>query len=235
MNEYRLFGPGAGLADQAHIPIGLALPRTALRVLRSVPQHVEEHLQRLEASAWAMGHPVDWLPSIRLEMETWLRNALADGDAALRLVLHPEARLLTAQLEPLPRAPQPYRLVLLPHPLGPRQEDPRVVHKGLAGPWNVDILAMARQLGADDALLVWPDGSVAETAIASIGVEIDGVLKVPPPQGRVGSLAERLGLPEWAAERDLRIDMAPISVAQARDNPVWCMNALRGIWPATFL
>jgi branched-subunit amino acid aminotransferase/4-amino-4-deoxychorismate lyase len=235
MNERRLFGPGAELADQAFSPVGLALPRTALRVLRGAPLHFEEHLQRLESGALAMGQPVDWLPSIRTEIEMWLRDILAEGDAALRLVLHPETRLVTALLEPLPSAPQPYRLVVLPHPLGSRQEDPRVIHKGLAGPWNLDILAKARQLGADDALLIWPDETLAETAIASLGIEIDGVLKVPPPEGRVGSLAERLGLPEWAAARHLRIAMTPISVAEARDGQVWCMNALRGIWSATLL
>lgn len=233
MNEPRLFGPGS--SSQASIQNESHRPRTALPVLRGIPQHLEAHLRRLQAGAMVMGQSLDWPQALQGEIEAWLGALLPDGNAALRMVLHPEAGLLSARLEPLPVAVQPYRLALMPHPLAGRQADPAVVHKGLAGPWGVEILVAARQLGAEDALLHWPDGSLAETAIASIGVEIGDVLTLPPPRGRVGSLAERLDLPAWAEGRSLRMERAEMSLAQAREGQVWCMNALRGIWPAILL
>jgi branched-subunit amino acid aminotransferase/4-amino-4-deoxychorismate lyase len=150
-------------------------------------------------------------------------------------VLDPQAGLFSARLEALPFAQQPYRLAVMPHPLGDRQTDPTVCHKGLAGSWAIEVLAAARRLGGDDALLQWPDGTLAETAIASVGVEAAGVLTVPPPLGRVTSLTERLELPDWAESRGLRIEMNPLFLLSAQEGRIWCMNALRGIWPATLL
>jgi branched-subunit amino acid aminotransferase/4-amino-4-deoxychorismate lyase len=182
-----------------------------------------------------MGHPVDWLLPLQEEIEGWLGSAIPHQDAALRMVLHADSGLLSAWLEPLPIPSQPYRLALIAHPLGERRWDPAITHKGLSGPWGLEVLASVRSLGADDALLLWPDGSLAETAIAAVGVELKGILRVPPPPGRVASLAERLDLPAWAKSRRLRIEREAIPQALAQEGQVWCMNALRGIWPATLL
>jgi branched-subunit amino acid aminotransferase/4-amino-4-deoxychorismate lyase len=182
-----------------------------------------------------MGRSANWLLGLQVEITTWLESVINGEDAALRLVLHPGPGLLSARLEPLPSAPQPCRLVVMSHPLGGRRTDPSVVHKGLSGPWGSDILMAARRSGAEDALLLWPNGTLAETAIASLGIEAGGVLRVPPPQGRVASLAERLDLPVWAGSRGLRVETADIPLARAREGRMWCMNALRGIWPATLL
>lgn len=235
MNGLRLFGPGSTRADEASLGTSGFLPRTALPVVQRVPQDLKAHLERLEAGAAALGQPVDWMTPLQAELEAWLRSAIPEGDVALRLVLHPLAQVVVAQLEPLPKSPKPYRLAVLPHPIGARQTDPQVTHKGLAGPWGMAVLAQARQLGAEDALLVWPDGSVAETAIAAVALEIDELLIVPPPPGRVRSLAERLSLPDWAVNRGLQIHRHEVTLAQARTGQIWCMNALRGIWPATLL
>jgi branched-subunit amino acid aminotransferase/4-amino-4-deoxychorismate lyase len=151
------------------------------------------------------------------------------------MVLDPDGGVLSARLEPLPITPRPYRLAVLPHPLAQRRGDAMVVHKGLAGPWGSGVLAMARQLGAEDALLLWADATLAETAVAAVCVEIDGVLTLPPAEGRVASLAVDLDLPAWAAAKDLRITMAGMSLEQARRGQLWCLNALRGIWPADLL
>lgn len=232
MNRDRCFGPGiSGAPPREEAP----LPRTALPVFRGHPRHLEAHLLRLEAGALALGQPVAWLPGLQAETAAWLASATPQEDAALRLVLHPGPGLLSARLEPLPSAPRPCRLAVMPHPLGGRRGDPTVIHKGLSGPWGSAILAAARQLGAEDALLLWPDGTVAETAIASLGVESGGVLRVPPPQGRVASLAERLDVPGWAGSRGLRVETGDIPLAHAREGRLWCMNALRGIWLATLL
>jgi len=235
MSHQRWFGPGGtGLVSDGS-PGERALPRTALPVVAGVPKHLEAHLHRLEAGALALGQPVAWLQDLSGELRDWLLAATLMETAALRLVLDPQAGLLAAQLGPLPVAPRPCRLLLMPHPLGARQADPRVTHKGLAGSWGKELLALAQSRGADDALLQWPDGTLAETTLAAVALEVRGVLLVPPPLGRVASLAERLELPEWARTRGLRIRTTVLTPEAAGRGRLWCLNALRGIWPATLL
>ena len=182
-----------------------------------------------------MGHALAWLPDLQTDIANWLGSAVPGEDAALRMILYPTVGLLSARLEPLPPAPDPWRLALMPHPMSARRGDPILVHKGLAGPWWTEVWSEAHRQDAEDALLLWPDGTLAETAIAAVGVERGGILRMPPPQGRVASLAERLDLPGWAEAKGLRIERGDIPLALAREGQLWCMNALRGIWAATLL
>ena len=232
----RLFGPGRASGTAALPKSEGSRPRSALPVHGGAPRHLAAHLLRLAAGASALGQPVDWLLDLQAEIEIWLAEKAVPGvGLALRMVLHLDQGLLAARLEPLPAPPQPYRLAVMAHPLGARRADPLVPHKGLSGPWWVEVLGAVRPLGVEDALLLWPDGTLAETAIASVGVELAGTLTLPPAQGRVASLAERLDLPSWAETRHLKLVVAGMSLAQARQGQVWCMNALRGIWPAMLL
>lgn len=235
MISERTFGPGTWRTDSPSQPGEGRRPRTALPVRLGVPRHLDAHFLRLEAGAAALGHPVAWLGSLREEVLDWVVATLQGGDAALRMVLDVEASRLDARMEPLPVSAMPYGLILMAHPLGERQMDPTLTHKGLAGPWGREILLEARQRGAEDALLLWPDGTLAETAIASVGIEMGRVFKVPPPQGRVSSLAELLDLPAWAEARGLQIEVGGVPQACIGDGQLWCMNALRGIWPAQLL
>lgn len=132
-------------------------------------------------------------------------------------------------LEPLPVSPGPYRLVPLPHPLPP-QAGGRV--KGLDGPWSPAVLARARALGGEDALLLWPDGRIAETAIAAVLLLRDGEALTPPADGRVQSLAEAHLLPPWAAARGLRIRSTAFGLPDLAGAELWCLNAVRGLWQA---
>lgn len=235
MSGSRVFGPGMSRSPSKEFPGGDHMPRTALPVRGGIPHHLQAHLHRLETGAAALGQPVDWLQGLQTDLEAWLSSGNPLEAAALRLVLHPEAGLLSAWLESLPAAPQPCLLVLLPHPLGAQRLDPVVRHKGLMGPWGTDLLGEARRLGAQDALLQWPDGTLAETTIASVAIETEGALLVPPPEGRVASLTESLELPAWAQSRGLRIESAPLHAYMAAAGQLWCMNALRGFWPATLV
>jgi branched-subunit amino acid aminotransferase/4-amino-4-deoxychorismate lyase len=229
--ETRSFGPGRGLPPPP--PAG-GWPRTALPVFEGIPRHLEAHLRRLEEGARSMGLEVPWLASLPAGILAWLQEE-ASGKRALRLALHPAQGRLEATLEPLPAPPTPCPLLLLPHPLGARRGDPRLVHKGLAGPWGGAPLQAARQAGAADALLTWPDGTLAETTMAAVAMEAGGVLRLPPQRGRVASLAERLEFPSWAAARGLPIRYEDIPLPELREGSLWCMNALRGIWPAALL
>ncbi len=226
------FGPGATL-PAVDPQIG-AIPRTALPVHQGAPRHLEAHLDRLHAGASALGRNPSWLTEAAEELRHWLRRHAAP-EAALRLELHLDLKLMDARLEPLPHASAPYRLAPLPHPMGDLRQDPLARHKGLSGPWRPQVLSEAWHRGAEDALLLWPDGTLAESAIATLAVERDGWLFLPPAEGRVASVAERLDLPAWAEERGWTLRCAAIALEDCTGGQLWCLNALRGLWPATLL
>jgi branched-subunit amino acid aminotransferase/4-amino-4-deoxychorismate lyase len=226
------FGPGAALRLEPSTE-GL-IPRTALPVRQGLPLHLEAHLERLRAGAAALGSGVPWLAGAGLELSQWLGGQDLP-EAALRLELSLDRQRLEARLEPLPRASSPFRLAPMPHPMGDLRPQPLARHKGLSGPWRPEALAGARQRGAEDALLLWPDGTLAETAIATVALEREGTLILPPPQGRVASVAERLDLPAWAEARGWTLHLGPIALGDCEGGQLWCLNALRGLWPATLL
>ena len=218
-------GPGPGYDPQA------AVPRTAARVERGVIRHLHAHLERLITSAAAMGEAAPWVIAEADAITEWVAEMSPGSDGALRLRVH--GNQLWALLEPLPELPSPYQLRLLPHPHGIPSRQPLAPHKGLLGIWNTAPLNEAKAAGAHDALLFWPDGTLVETAIASIALEVDGELRLPPLEGRVASLAERLDLPEWAGQRKIRIQA--FDPGELHRGQLWCLNAVRGVWPGTLL
>jgi branched-subunit amino acid aminotransferase/4-amino-4-deoxychorismate lyase len=173
---------------------------------------------------------VPWLTGAVMELGSWLEPV---SEGALRLALHLELRFLAARLEVLPSTPDSYRLAPLPHPMGDLRSNPLAPHKGLSGPWRTPAMAEARRRGAEDALLLWPDGTLAETAIATVALERGGALMLPPAPGRVASVAERLDLPAWAEARGLALETQDIPLGT--EGRLWCLNALRGIWPAVLV
>ena len=179
------------------------------------------------AGAAAIGEAAPWVMEEREAITAWVAAGSSDFEEALRLRL--QGKQLWAVLEPVPVVPSPYILRLAPHPHGHPARHPLAPHKGLLGVWNLASLNEAKAAGAHDALLHWPDGTLVETAIASIALEVEGELWLPPAEGRVASLAERLDLPEWAGSRELRV-----RAFTAEDLPhgrLWCFNAVRGVWP----
>lgn len=195
---------------------------------------MEAHLERLHAGASALGRHPSWLVEAAEELRYWLGRHAAP-EAALRLELHLDLQLLDARLEPLPHSATPYRLAPLPHPMGDLRPDPLALHKGLSGPWRPQALSEAWRRGAEDVLLLWPDGTLAESAIATVALERDGWLLLPPAEGRVASVAERLDLPAWAEGRGWTLHRTPIALEDCAGGQLWCVNALRGLWPAALL
>ena len=221
----KAFGPGPspGWDPKA------AVPRSAARVERGVIRHLEAHLERLAVSAAALGTSVPWITEQAIPIRDWVSASSTVEAEALRLRVHGDQ--VWALLEPLPELPSPYRLAALPHPHGkPHTLAP---HKGLLGIWNLGSLAEAKALGADDALLFWPDGVLAETAIAAIAMEVEDELWLPPLEGRVASLAERLDFPVWAGARN--IHTRAFTLEDLRRGRLWCFNAVRGVWPGGLL
>lgn len=227
MDALRAFGPGPG---PGYDPLA-AVPRTAARVEQGRIRHFQAHLERLVTSAAAKGEPATWVLGEAEAIAAWVGAMAKEPAGALRLRLH--GNQLWALLEAIPPVPSSYRLRLMPHPLETPARHPLAPHKGLLGVWNLAPLDEARASGADDALFFWPDGTLAETAIASIALEVEGSLWIPPVEGRVASLAERLELPEWAGARKIR--SRGFSAAETAGGRLWCFNALRGMWPGTLL
>lgn len=223
----RAFGPGPG---PGHDPQA-AVPRTAARVELGLIRHLHAHLERLMTSAAAKGEAAPWLMTEADAIAEWVAGASPESAGTLRLRLH--GKQLWALLEPLPELSSPYRLRLMPHPHGVPSRHPLAPHKGLLGVWNAAPLNGAKAAGAHDALLFWPDGTLVETAIASIALEADGELWLPPLEGRVASLAERLDLPEWAGQRKIRIQA--FDATELHRGQLWCFNAVRGVWSGTLL
>lgn len=221
------FGPGPGGSFQADA----VAPRSAARIQDGVIRHLAAHLQRLALSTEAQGRPAPWLAGQADALSEWARGEVPAGVWALRLQVREDA--LLARIEGIPSTPEPYRLQLRPHPLGSPGAAPLARHKGLTGPWGAASLRAARNSGCDDALLHWEDGTLVETGIASIALERDGQLLLPPPEGRVASLAERLDLPGWVRERGLSIVSRAYRVPDLEGGRLWCFNALRGFWTAS--
>lgn len=219
-SEIRAFGPG-----RAPSPPDRPLPRTAGRIQDGRLLLEASHRDRLQASAPTAA----WLPEAFREL---LEALVPGGDGVLRIRLDEGGRQLWGLREPLPEMPQPYLLIPRPHPLA-RGDRPRV--KGIDGAWSSALLAEARALGAADALLLWPDGTVAETAIAAVAVEAAGALVLPGAPGRVASLAEACWLPDWAQARGLALRREDLPFATLRGAKLWCLNAVRGVWPAELL
>lgn len=134
----------------------------------SQPQHLEQHLDRLETSAAHFGFALD-------------RDAIAreigalTGTALVRLRLQRDG---TCALEPRPFAPppEPVRLAVDTVPIDP--SSPFVRHKTT----NRDHCTSARRRhpDADDVVLVNPAGHITETTVANIAARIDGVWRTPP-------------------------------------------------------
>lgn len=223
----RAFGPGPG---PSYDPLA-AVPCTAARVEGGRIRHFRAHLERLMASAAAAGQPAPWLMAEADAIGEWVADVIPRPLGVLRLRI--QGAQAWALAEPLADMPLSYLLKLLPHPLQAPDVHPLAPHKGLLGVWNAAPLNEAKAAGAHDALFHWPDGTLVETAIASIALEREGDILLPPREGRVASLSERLDLPEWAGPRKIRIE--PFSASELGQGRLWCFNAVRGIWPGTRL
>ena len=212
------------------------VPRTSLRLEAGSPRHEQAHRERLRAGLLALGASPVWLdPALDRAVEWARMEAHGAPLLALRWVADPETETVYARLEAMPALIQPYTLVPMRHPISSDAERFLAPHKGCLGPWNVETLAMAQTRGAQDALLHRGDLTVVETAIAAVARLEGRRLFLPPPEGRVRSIAELWDLPTWADERGWELISAPLTLQEARQGQLCCFNALRGLWPAECL
>jgi branched-chain amino acid aminotransferase len=145
-----------------------------IRLYEGRPFALAEHLDRLERSAMAIDLPID-RGTFESEIAALLERFGTD-DAQLRLVATRGGRRL-AFTEPLPpyATQQRVRLITVTY-------SPSVILNGvksLSYAANMKAIRMAGAQGADDTVLVRPDGIVLEAPTSTVFWAKDGVLHTP--------------------------------------------------------
>lgn len=171
-----------------------------MRAYQGVVFALEDHIQRLRASANVFALPVPKLDWCGLAHELLRRNRLLRHDAWVRLVLTrgPGAPLLVP-----PQRPRP-TVILMTGPLNARRrrgatavllpfahESFLAEHKSLNYMLGVFGKAFARNHGADEGLYVGAGGVVHEGTSSSLFLVRDGALYTAPAKGILPGITRR--------------------------------------------
>lgn len=132
-------------------------------------------------------------------------------------------------LRPAPAPGRTVRLWLSPEPDG--RTCPWI--KGPDLDWLAGQRATAVAAGADEAVLLTPDGRVSEGATTSILWWQDGRLCAPEGRGSVLPGVTRSVLLQAASARGVPVSVASPRPAELDGLEVWAVNALHGIRPVT--
>jgi branched-chain amino acid aminotransferase len=146
-----------------------------IRIYDGKPFAMEEHLRRLERSAGNLRLPLD-VEAVRADANRLLAHAGPGPDhEALRIVLTRGGRRLLLT-EPLPPVADRIRLASITY------SPSRILDgvKSLSYAANMLASRLARERGADEALLVTPHGRVLEAPTSSIFWVKDGDVLTPP-------------------------------------------------------
>lgn len=179
---------------------------------------LELHLERIKASAAELGFSFD-----RHAARNQIQALCFDLDQRSKLRLLASRRgELALEVSPAPRPPaEAIKCIALPLPVDPG--DWRLRHKTSDRAFYEEARAVARAEGADEALLVHPDGFVTEGSFTNIFVERDGTLLTPPAA---------LGLLPGVLRRSLleagRAREAELTLEDLADG-FWLGNAVRGL------
>jgi branched-chain amino acid aminotransferase len=157
-----------------------------VRLYEGRPYALDEHLDRLERSAAQIHLPID-RDAVEAQIEALLAEH-GDGDAQLRLVMTRGGRRIAA-IEALPDLGPSVSLASVTYA-------PSVILTGaktLSYGANMQATRLAKEQGADEAVLVRPDGIVLEPPTSTIfWVDADGTLRTPHlPAGILDSITRR--------------------------------------------
>lgn len=165
--------------EEARIPVsdeGLLRGDGAFEVIRLYagrPFAYEDHLARLARSAEGIRLPVE-LDRVRAEVAALLAAA-GPAEAMLRIVLTRGGRRVCA-VETLPPRPASLSLATITYAPGRVLDGLKTLSYGA----NMLATRLAKERGADEALLVTPHGRVLEAPTSSLFLVRDGVLTTPP-------------------------------------------------------
>jgi branched-chain amino acid aminotransferase len=171
-------------AAQAQIPVtdeGLLRGDGVFEVVRIYAGRtfaLEEHLDRMRRSAESLRLPID-LGALRADVVAILAQA-GDSDGALRLVVTRGGHRI-GLVEALKQLPETIALATITY------SPTRVLDgvKSLSYAGNMLASRLAREAGADEALLVSPHGRVLEAPTTSFVYGLGGALYTPPLADRI--------------------------------------------------
>jgi branched-chain amino acid aminotransferase len=144
-----------------------------MRLYGGRPFALDEHLERMAGSAANLRLALD-TDAMRADIEALLAAA-APGDALLRALGTRGGRRIVL-IEELPAHPSTIRLATVTY------APPRILDgvKSLSYAGNMLATRLAKERGADEALLVTPHGRVLEGPTSTFFWARDGVLRTPP-------------------------------------------------------
>ena len=180
-----------------------------IRLYGGRPFGMQEHLERMARSAESLRLPFD-ADVVRADAEALL-EANGDEDGMLRLVVTRGGRRIGI-LEGLPAFPETIALQTITY------SPTRVLDgvKSLSYGGNMLASRLAREQGADEALLVSPHGRVLEGPTTSFFYVLDGALYTPPLSDRIlDSITRRalLAVTDASERVTTRDDLAEASEA----------------------
>jgi branched-chain amino acid aminotransferase len=144
-----------------------------IRLYDGVPFALADHYARLQRSADNLRLPVDH-DALAQEVQALLA-VIGDADSLLRIVCTRGGRRL-AMVEPLPERPPVLRLATITY--APTRVLDQV--KSLSYAANMLVTRLAKEAGADEALLVTPHGRVLEGPTSTFFYVVGGELRTPP-------------------------------------------------------
>ena len=162
------------------LTLGLALFETMRGRGGRVPLW-DRHLRRLGDSAAVLGLPLPDEAALR-EVAIGVLARAGRDDVVLRLTLTADARCAIVCRE-FAASPAPRRLAVVP--LRRDAGDPTAAHKSTSRLLLVIAQRLAREAGADEALLRGADGELLETDVGNLFCELDGRWLTPPTDGRL--------------------------------------------------
>jgi branched-chain amino acid aminotransferase len=196
-----------------------------IRLYAGRPFALSAHLDRIERSAAAIELPVD-RPALERDLAALLER-FGQGDAQLRIVLTRGGRRL-AMTEELPDKGETVRLASVTY-------HPTIILNGvksLSYGANMHATRVAEGQGADEALLVRPDGIVLEAPTSSIfWVSPEGGLRTPAIS--VGILES---ITRAQIIRELHVEEAEFHIDDLRSaHEAFLASTVREVQPVTML
>ena len=178
-----------------------------IRLYNGRPYALDAHLARLERSAAGLRLPLE-VEAVRADALA-LMGAREWGDVLLRIMVTRGGHRI-ALIEPMPAVPA--SVALEPITYGPTHILDGI--KSLSYGANMLASRLARERGADDALLVTPHGRLLECPTASFFLVRDGEIWTAPLSDHVLDSITRRVVLAVAQVREEPIDLAALEDAQ---------------------
>jgi branched-chain amino acid aminotransferase len=205
------------LLDEAEATVGvsdLGLLRgdgvfEVVRLYNGVPYALDQHLERLERSAAGLRLPLD-ADAFRSDLAALLAARAPGGEDVLVRMLATRGGRRIVLVEAMPDIPP--TLALAPITYAPTRLLDGI--KSLSYAANMLASRLAREQGADEALLVTPHGRVLECPTASFFLVADGEVWTAPLADHVLDSITRRAVAAVARVREEPIELGALADAQ---------------------